>query len=102
MGSAACCTQDASTAATPKGGWATRLDAITAAVLGGIDLRGGRGRIRNVIIGALILAIISNIMNLLGISAYYQQITKGLLFIVIVGVRVLLSFNLAAKSKDEQ
>jgi ribose/xylose/arabinose/galactoside ABC-type transport system permease subunit len=85
----------------PEGGVGYELDAITAAVLGGIDLRGGRGRIRNVIIGALILAIISNIMNLLGISAYYQQITKGLLFIAIVGVRVLLSSRLAARSKDE-
>jgi ribose/xylose/arabinose/galactoside ABC-type transport system permease subunit len=85
----------------PEGGVGYELDAITAAVLGGIDLRGGRGRIRNVIIGALILAIISNLMNLLGISAYYQQITKGLLFIAIVGVRMLLTTNLAARSRDE-
>ena len=82
----------------PEGGVGYELDAITAAVLGGIDLRGGRGKMRNVIIGALILTTISNAMNLLGISAYYQQITKGVLFVTIVGLRVIISKNLAARS----
>ena len=82
----------------PEGGVGYELDAITAAVLGGIDLRGGRGRIRNVIVGALVLAIISNMMNLLGISAYYQQITKGFLFITIVGIRGIISKSLASRT----
>ncbi len=86
----------------PEGGVGYELDAITAAVLGGIDLRGGRGKIRNVIIGALILTIISNIMNLLGISAYYQQITKGLLFIAIVGVRGIISKNLSTRTVAQE
>ena len=84
----------------PEGGIGYELDAITAAVLGGIDLNGGKGKMRNVIIGALILTIIANMMNLLGISAYYQQITKGLLFIAIIGFRTIISNRLSEKGAE--
>ncbi len=76
---------------TPEGGVGYELDAITAAVLGGIHLLGGRGRIRNVLAGALILTVIANLMNLKGISAYTQQVIKGFIFIGIVAGRGFLS-----------
>lgn len=61
-------------------------DCIIAAVLGGTDINGGRGTILGMIIGALILFTLTQIMNLLGVLIYYQQIIKG--FVLILGILV--------------
>jgi len=84
---------------TPEGGVGYELDAITASVLGGISLFGGRGKIRNSLAGALILSIIANLMNLKGISPYSQGIIKGILFVVIVGLRKFLSRSYLESSR---
>jgi ribose/xylose/arabinose/galactoside ABC-type transport system permease subunit len=60
------------------------LDSITAVVLGGTSLFGGRGSIIGTIAGVFIIASLSNIMNLVGVSTYYQYILKGGLLIVAV------------------
>ncbi len=60
------------TAAT---GW--ELDVIAAVVLGGTSLYGGRGSVVKTLVGAIILQLISNGLNLLNVQAYWQQITKG-------------------------
>jgi ribose transport system permease protein len=60
------------------------LDAITAVIIGGTSLNGGKGRISGTIIGMLILGIISNIMNLLGISPYLNGAVKGLIILIAV------------------
>ncbi len=60
------------------------LDAIAAVVIGGASLSGGKGRTFNTLIGALILSMISNIMNLAGVPGYHQKIVKGLIIIVAV------------------
>jgi len=60
------------TAAT---GW--ELDVIAAVVLGGTSLYGGRGAVVKTLVGALLLQLISNGLNLLNVQAYWQQITKG-------------------------
>ncbi|SKA08400.1 ABC transporter permease [Consotaella salsifontis] len=60
------------------------LDAIAAVVVGGASLSGGRGKVFNTIIGALILSVISNIMNLMNIPGYHQQIVKGVIIILAV------------------
>jgi ribose transport system permease protein len=70
--------------ATPNIGSGFELDAIAACVIGGASLSGGRGKVSNTIIGVLILALIGNIMNLLSIPAYPQQIIKGIIIIVAV------------------
>jgi ribose transport system permease protein len=70
--------------ATPTIGSGFELDAIAACVIGGASLSGGRGKVSNTIIGVLILALIGNIMNLLSIPAYPQQIIKGIIIIVAV------------------
>jgi len=54
------------------------LDAIAATVIGGTTFDGGKGGIAGTIIGVLILAMLNNIMNLLGFSPYMQQVVKGL------------------------
>ncbi len=60
------------------------LDAIAAVVVGGASLAGGRGRVFDTIIGALILSVISNVMNLLNIPGYHQQVVKGVIIILAV------------------
>lgn len=63
--------------AQPTAGTGWELDAIAAVVLGGTSLYGGRGSVAKTLVGAFILQIISNGMNLLNIQAYWQQIAKG-------------------------
>lgn len=67
--------------AGPTAGIAFELDVIAAVVIGGTSLNGGRGSVWGTLIGALLIAIINNGMNLLGISPYYQQLVKGLIII---------------------
>ena len=63
-------------------GW--ELDAIAAPVLGGISLFGGVGSIGGTLVGAFIIGVLSNGLNLLGIPSYYQQVIKGVVFILAV------------------
>ena len=61
----------------PNAGQTENLDAITAVVLGGTSLAGGKGRIVGTLIGALILGFLNNGLNLLGVSSYYQMTENG-------------------------
>lgn len=65
------------------------LDAIAACVIGGASLSGGKGSVLRTVIGALILAFIGNIMNLMAIPAYPQKIIKGAIIIIAVLMQVL-------------
>ena len=60
------------------------LDAIAAVVIGGTALAGGRGTIWGTVIGVIILGIINNMLNLLGVSAYLQGTVKGLVILIAV------------------
>jgi ribose transport system permease protein len=62
------------------------LDAIAAVVIGGTRMRGGTGVIAGTVIGALILGVIQNMLNLLQVSVYLQGLVKGL---IIVGAALL-------------
>ena len=57
----------------------TELDAIAACVLGGTSMTGGKGRISGTVFGAMVIGIISNGLNLIGVSSYWQLIIKGLI-----------------------
>lgn len=63
-------------------GW--ELDAIAAPVLGGVSLFGGVGGVGGTLVGAFIIGVLSNGLNLLGIPSYYQQVIKGVVFILAV------------------
>lgn len=63
-------------------GWET--DAIAAVVIGGASLAGGKGTAINTVLGVLILAMIGNIMKLMNIHAYQQQIIKGCIILAAV------------------
>ena len=56
-------------------------DAIAATVIGGTSLSGGRGRLWGTIVGAVLLGIVNNGLDLLNVSSFYQQIVKGLIIL---------------------
>jgi ribose transport system permease protein len=63
--------------AQPTAGVTYELDAIAAVVLGGTSLAGGRGWIFGTLIGALIIGVLNNGLNLLDVSSFFQQVVKG-------------------------
>lgn len=69
-------------------GQGQELDAIAACVIGGASLAGGKGSVTKTAIGALTLALIGNIMNLLSVPAYPQEIIMGFIIIVAVFLQV--------------
>ncbi|WP_102958019.1 ABC transporter permease [Mangrovicella endophytica] len=72
--------------ADPNLGLGYELDVIAAVILGGTSLSGGRGSIPGVILGAVLMALLNNAFVLLGISAYWQVVTKGVVIILAVGL----------------
>jgi len=68
----------------PTAGSLANLDAITAVVIGGTSLMGGTGGAVGTVFGALLLAVLSNVMNLIGISPFDQQIVKGAVIVLAV------------------
>ena len=70
--------------AQPTAGDGYELDAIAAVVLGGTSLTGGKGKITGTIIGALIIGVLSNALNILDVSSYYQMMVKGAVILVAV------------------
>lgn len=67
------------------------LDSVTAVVIGGTVLTGGRGDVLGSVAGAFIIGMLSNILNLLGVSSFYQYVLKGTLLIVAMLVYSLTS-----------
>ncbi|MCB5195574.1 ABC transporter permease [Deefgea salmonis] len=70
--------------AQPTAGTGYELDAIAAVVLGGTSLTGGRGWIFGTLVGALLIGILNNGLNLLGVSSFYQQVIKGVVILLAV------------------
>jgi len=69
---------------SPNMGMAWELDAIAAVVIGGASLNGGKGSAVNTLMGVLILGLIGNILNLLNVPSYPQQVVKGAIIIFAV------------------
>src|SRR3569833_1263638 len=70
----------------PQAGQTDNLDSITAVVLGGVSLFGGRGSIVGVLFGARIVGVIRNGLQLMGVASIYQVLITGILVILAVGV----------------
>jgi len=66
------------------------LDAIAAVVIGGTSLLGGSGSVIGTLIGALIMSVLRNGLNLLGVSSYLQQVAIGVVIIVAVLIDMAL------------
>ncbi len=70
--------------AQPTAGTGYELDAIAAVVLGGTSLAGGIGTITGTVIGALIIGILNNALNLMDVTSYYQMLAKGAVILTAV------------------
>jgi len=70
----------------PNAGQTENLDAITAVVLGGTSLFGGRGVILGSLIGAIVVGVLRNGLTLMGVSSVYQVLITGILVILAVTV----------------
>jgi ribose/xylose/arabinose/galactoside ABC-type transport system permease subunit len=69
------------TTGQPNAGLAYELDAIAAVVIGGTSLSGGTGGVGGTLLGALLMGVINNSLDLLNVSSYYQQIVKGIIIV---------------------
>jgi ribose/xylose/arabinose/galactoside ABC-type transport system permease subunit len=72
------------TSGSPIIGVGYELNAISAAVIGGVSMSGGTGDLLGTLVGALIMGVIQNGLDILGVSTFYQQIIQGLIIIVAV------------------
>jgi putative xylitol transport system permease protein len=70
--------------ALTQAGIAYELDAIAAVVIGGTSLSGGVGKVTGTLIGALLIAVVNNGLDLMGVESYYQQVIKGGLIVAAV------------------
>lgn len=85
--------------AQPIAGVGYELDAIAAVVIGGTSLLGGSGSVIGTLIGALIMSVLRNGLNLLGVSSYLQQVAIGLVIIVAVVIDMALRRRLQRSSR---
>ncbi|WP_343208183.1 ABC transporter permease [Anaerolentibacter hominis] len=72
--------------AMPASGQGYELEAIAASVLGGVSNTGGEGGINNTIIGALIMGVLRNGLNLCGVNTFYQQVVIGIIIVAACAV----------------
>ncbi|MFG2003699.1 ABC transporter permease [Spirillospora sp. NPDC048911] len=70
--------------AEPTAGTGLELEAIAAVIIGGTSLAGGRGTLLGTLVGALVLGVIDNGMNLLDVSPFLQSVVKGLVILLAV------------------
>ena len=70
--------------AAPGLGVGFELDAIAGAIIGGVSFTGGIGRVGDMVLGAMLIGVINNGMDLMGVSAFYKQVVMGSLIILAV------------------
>jgi L-arabinose transport system permease protein len=72
------------TSGQPNAAQGFELDVISACVLGGVSLQGGKARMFGVLIGVLIMGTVENVMNLLDVDAFYQYLMRGVILLAAV------------------
>lgn len=87
--------------AQPIAGISYELDAIAAVVIGGSSLLGGSGSVVGTLIGALIMSVLRNGLNLLGVSSYLQQVAIGTVIVVAVLVDMALRRRASLPTRAE-
>jgi len=65
------------------------MDAIAAVVIGGTSMSGGVGTVGGTFIGVLIIGVITNGLNLMGINSFWQEVFKGIIILVAVVIDVV-------------
>jgi ribose transport system permease protein len=74
---------------SPDFGNLAELDSIAAVIIGGAAFAGGRGHVGNALVGALMIAVIRNVLNLHSVDAFYQLIVIGLVILIAVEADVI-------------
>jgi ribose transport system permease protein len=74
------------TAGVPTAGTGYEMNAVAAVVLGGASLNGGKGKIENTLLAVLVLGILSNGFVLLGFSTFLQDVARGIILLLAVGI----------------
>jgi ribose transport system permease protein len=82
----------------PAMGISYPLEAIAAAVIGGVGLSGGRGTIPGVFLGVILLGLIRNSLNLLRVPSFYQYVMLGAVIIIAVALSNIGAFKRNGKS----
>ncbi|GAB3453689.1 L-arabinose ABC transporter permease AraH [Massilia terrae] len=72
------------TSGQPNAAQGFELDVISACVLGGVSLQGGKARIFGVLVGVLVMGTVENVMNLLDVDAFYQYLVRGVILLAAV------------------
>ena len=83
-------------AGLPNGAVGYEMTGLTAAIVGGTSFTGGIGTVSGTIAGAFIIGFLENVMNLVGVNPYIQQVIEG--FIIVLAV----AFDVVSKSKKSQ
>ena len=88
------------TVAMPSVGDGLEMDAVAAVIIGGTSLSGGKANVPGAIVGALILGIITNMLNLAKVSAYWQWGVKGIIIVlaILIDVKSELLINKSKKA----
>lgn len=86
------------TSGQPNAATGLELSVISACVLGGVSLAGGRAAMLGVIVGVMIMGIAENVMNLLNIQAFYQYVVRGLILLIAVLLDNLRTSMIAFRS----
>ncbi|MDA3958254.1 ribose ABC transporter permease [Oceanispirochaeta sp.] len=68
----------------PSAGQGSELDAVAACVLGGMSMTGGTGRLMGALLGAMVIGVLNNGLNLLNINSFWQLVVKGLVILIAV------------------
>lgn len=87
----------------PSAGDGYEMDAIAACVLGGVSMSGGVGNVSGTVIGAIVIGIISNGLNLMGVSSFWQLVVKGIIILVAVIIdsqKSVISEKIGKKKAD--
>jgi ribose transport system permease protein len=79
-------------ASSPLYGNLLELDTIAAVIIGGASFLGGRGHLGHALVGALMIGVIRNALNLLNVDVFYQMIAIGLIIVVAVEADVLRTY----------
>ena len=91
-GIAAVLTAGRTNAGAPTFGTLAELDSIAAVIIGGASFLGGRGHVGNALVGALVIGVIRNGMNLLNVDSFFQPIVIGVVIVIAVEADVLRGY----------
>jgi ribose transport system permease protein len=72
--------------ALPTVGLGLELKCIAAAIMGGVALTGGKGSLLGIFLGALLLGVIQNMLNILNLSAHFQSVVLGMVIVAAVTI----------------